>query len=208
MLGIIGKKIGMTKIFNEDGESIPVTLVSAGPCTVVQQKSDKKEKYNAIQVGFEEIEEKKLTKPLAGHFRKNGAKYFRILKEYRVDKEDLKKYKVGSNIKSNIFKKNEIVNVIGISKGKGFAGVMKRYNFHGKSRTHGTHESFRGGGSIGQSATPSRVFRGKKMPGHMGNEKVTVQNLTVVKVDEKRNLIMLKGAIPGHRNSIVSIQKI
>ncbi|MBC8313397.1 MAG: 50S ribosomal protein L3, partial [Candidatus Cloacimonetes bacterium] len=191
MLGIIGKKIGMTRIFDEMGESIPVTIISAGPCTVVQQKSEKKEEYNAIQIGLEEIKEKKLTKPLKGHFEKNGKKYFRFLKEFRVDKKELMKYKVGSDIKSNIFEKNEIVNVTGISKGKGFAGVMKRYNFHGKSRTHGTHESFRGGGSIGQSATPSRGVRGEKKPGQMGKEKETDRNLIVVKIDEKRNLIMI-----------------
>jgi len=208
MLGLIGKKIGMTRAFSENGDSIPVTLVQAGPCTVVQQKTPKREGYTALQLGFFEVNENRITKPLAGHFKSNKLKYYKFLKEFRVDNKLLKKYPLGSVLNPGIFKSNEIVNVSGTSKGRGFAGVVKRYNFHGKNMTHGTHESFRGGGSIGQCATPSRVVRGKKMPGHMGNESVTVRNLNIFKVDEKRNLIMLVGAVPGHRNSLVIIKKI
>jgi large subunit ribosomal protein L3 len=207
MLGLIGKKIGMARVFNEIGDSILVTLIQNSPCTVIQQRTIDKDGYTALQLGFDEVDEKRLNKPLAGHFKKNNLKCFKLLKEFRVDNKVLKKYPVGSVLNSNIFEPNEKVSVTGISKGKGFAGVMKRYGFHGKNKTHGTHESFRGGGSIGQCASPSRVFRGMKMAGHLGNEKVTVKNLSIFKIDEKRNLIMLRGAVPGHRNSIVVIQK-
>lgn len=208
MLGLIGKKIGMTRAFSENGDSIPVTLVHAGPCTVVKRKTTEKDGYTALQLGFYEIDEKKMTKPQAGHFKKNNLKCFKFLKEFRVDDKALIKYQQGSVLNPGIFKANEIINITGTSKGRGFAGVVKRYNFHGKNATHGTHESFRGTGSIGQCATPSRVVRGKKMPGHLGNKKVTVKNLTIFKIDEKRNLIMLKGAVPGHRNSLITLQKI
>ncbi|MCK4357650.1 MAG: 50S ribosomal protein L3 [Candidatus Cloacimonetes bacterium] len=208
MLGLIGKKIGMTRAFSESGDSIPVTIIHAGPCSVINRKTNEKDGYSALQLGFYETDEKKITKPQAGHFKKNNLKCFKFLREFRVDDKVLKKYPQGSVLSPNIFKANEIINVTGTSKGRGFAGVVKRYNFHGKNMTHGTHESFRGTGSIGQCATPSRVVRGKKMPGHMGNKKVTVRNLTIFKVDEKRNLIMLKGAVPGHRNSLITLQKI
>ncbi|MBC8526989.1 MAG: 50S ribosomal protein L3 [Candidatus Cloacimonetes bacterium] len=208
MLGLIGKKIGMTRAFYESGDSIPVTLIQAGPCTVTQLKSIDTDGYITIQLGFNEVKDNKLNKPLLGHFKKNKLNSFKFLKEFKVENKVLKKYKSGSVLNTSIFKVNEIVKVTGTSKGKGFAGVMKRHKFHGKNMTHGTHESFRGGGSIGQCATPSRVFRGKKMSGHMGNQTVTVKNLTIFKIDKERNLIFIKGAIPGHRNSIVTIRKI
>ena len=208
MLGLIGKKIGMTRAFSEGGDSIPITLVQAGPCRVIQQKSTKKDGYTALQLGFQDIEEKKSNKPLAGHYKKNKSQCFKFLREFRVDDKYLKKFPQGSVLDPGIFKPNEIINITGTSKGRGFAGVVKRYNFHGKNMTHGTHESFRGTRSIGQCASPSRVVRGKKMPGHMGNKKVTVKNLTIFQIDEKRNLVMIIGSVPGHRNSIITLKKI
>jgi large subunit ribosomal protein L3 len=207
MLGLIGKKIGMTRLFDEAGNSIPITVVQAGPCTVVQHRKIDKEGYNALQIGYQEVDEKKLKKPVAGHFKKQEVNFYKFLKEFRVDPETLERYPVGSLLTADMFNEKEVVDVRGTSKGKGFTGVMKRYNFRGKDTSHGTHESFRGGGSIGSSATPSRVFRGKKMPGHSGNEKVTVKNLLIFKVDKERNLLLIKGALPGHRNSLVIIRK-
>ncbi len=207
MLGIIGKKIGMTRLFTQDGDSIPVTVIEAGPCKVVQQRTQEKDNYSALQLGYNEVPETKVNKPTRGYFTKQNVPNYKILREFRVDEELIKNYDQGSEIKVNIFNPGAKVHVTGISKGKGFSGVMKRHNFHGKSMTHGTHEIFRGTGSVGMCATPSRIHRGKKMPGQYGNEKVTVRNLTIYKIDEDKNLIMVRGAIPGHRNSIVMIQK-
>ncbi len=208
MLGIIGKKIGMTRLFTENGDSVAVTLIEAGPCTVTSHKTKEKDNYSALQLGFQEIPEKKLNKPQLGHFKKNDVSAFKIMKEFRVNEEVMNDFSPGAEVKVDIFNPSDKIHVTGISKGKGFAGVIKRHNFHGKSRTHGTHESFRGTGSIGMCASPSKVQRGKKMPGQYGNDKVTVRNLTVYKIDGERNLLMVRGAIPGHRNSIVMIQKI
>ncbi|HHI87393.1 MAG TPA: 50S ribosomal protein L3 [Candidatus Cloacimonetes bacterium] len=207
MLGIIGKKIGMTRLFTENGDSVAVTLIEAGPCTVTSHKTKEKDNYSALQLGFQEVPEKKLNKPQLGHFKKNDVSAFKIMKEFRVNEEVMNDFSPGAEVKVDIFNPRDKIHVTGISKGKGFTGVMKRHNFHGKSRTHGTHESFRGTGSIGMCASPSRVQRGKKMPGQYGNDKVTVRNLTVYKIDGERNLLMVRGAIPGHRNSIVMIQK-
>ena len=207
MLGIIDKKIGMTRFFTENGDSIAVTLIEAGPCTITSHKTIEKDNYSALQLGFQEVPEKKLTKPLLGHFKKNNVSAFKIMKEFRVNEDVMNDYSPGAEIKVDIFKPKDKIHVTGISKGKGFTGVIKRHNFHGKTQTHGTHESFRGTGSIGMCATPSRVHRGKKMPGQYGNDRVTVRNLTVYNIDEERNLLMVRGAIPGHRNSIVMIQK-
>lgn len=207
MLGIIGKKIGMTRLFTENGDSVAVTLIEAGPCTVTSHKTKEKDNYSALQLGFQEVPEKKLNKPQLGHFKKNDVSAFKIMKEFRVNEEVMNDFSPGAEVKVDIFNPRDKIHVTGISKGKGFTGVMKRHNFHGKSRTHGTHESFRGTGSIGMCASPSRVQRGKKMPGQYGNDKVTVRNITVYKIDGERNLLMVRGAIPGHRNSIVMIQK-
>ncbi|HEX37875.1 MAG TPA: 50S ribosomal protein L3 [Candidatus Cloacimonetes bacterium] len=207
MLGIIGKKIGMTRLFTENGDSVPVTVIEAGPCKVVQQKTMEKDNYSALQLGFDEVSETKLNKPERGHFAKRNIAAYKVLREFRIDEDLMKEYPQGSEIKVNIFNPGAKVHVTGISKGKGFAGVMKRHNFHGKNMTHGTHEIFRGTGSVGMCATPSRIHRGKKMPGQYGYDKVTVRNLVIYKIDEDRNIIMVKGAIPGHRNSIVLIQK-
>jgi large subunit ribosomal protein L3 len=207
MLGLIGKKIGMTRVFYASGQSESVTVIQAGPCVVTQKRTEEKDGYTAIQVGFSETTEKRIKKPQIGQFKKNELKYYKYLREFRISDEELKNYTVGAEIDVNIFKENENVNVTGTSKGRGFAGVFKRHGFHGKIATHGTHEIFRGTGSIGQCATPARVFKGKKMPGHMGNEKVTSQNLKVVRVDKEKNIVLVKGAVPGHRNTLVTIKK-
>ncbi|MCD6330055.1 MAG: 50S ribosomal protein L3 [Candidatus Cloacimonetes bacterium] len=207
MLGIIGKKIGMTRLFTENGDSVAVTLIEAGPCTVTSHKTKEKDNYSALQLGFQEVPEKKLTKPQVGHFKKNNVALFKVMKEFRVDEKVMNDYSPGTEMKVDIFTLRDKIHVTGISKGKGFSGVIKRHNFHGKSATHGTHEIFRGTGSVGMCATPSRIQRGKKMPGQYGNEQVTVRNLTVYKIDQERNLLMVRGAVPGHRNSIVMIQK-
>ncbi|MCD6180862.1 MAG: 50S ribosomal protein L3 [Candidatus Cloacimonetes bacterium] len=205
MIGLIGKKLGMTQIFNESGECIPVTVIQAGPCRVIARKSKEVHGYDAVQLGFEEVDTKKLNKPDNGYFAKKNSPAYRYLREFR-----LKLYKdinEGEMFDVSMFVEHEIIKVTGTSKGKGFQGVMKRYGFSGFKASHGVHESYRGPGSIGMCATPSRVFRGKKLPGHTGNATVSVKNLQVVKVDTEHNLVMLKGAVPGHRNSIVRLRK-
>ena len=205
MIGLIGKKIGMTQIFDKKGNVIPVTVIQAGPCRVIHRKEKNKHGYDAVQLGFEEIDEKKVSKPMMGHFKKHNSPAYRYLKEFR-----LKMYKdinEGEIFDVSMFEENELLKVTGTSKGKGFQGVMRRHNFHGFKASHGVHESYRGPGSIGQCATPARVFKGKKLPGHQGVDKVSVLNLQVVKVDVEKNLVMVKGAIPGHRNSIVRLRK-
>jgi len=207
MLGLIGKKIGMTRLFTENGDSVAVTLIEVGPCTVTSHKTKEKDNYSALQLGFQEVPEKKLNKPQLGHLTKNNVSTFKILKEFRVNEDVMNDYSLGTEIKVDIFKPKDKIHVTGISKGKGFSGVIKRHNFHGKTQTHGTHESFRGTGSVGMCASPSKIQRGKKMPGQLGNDRVTVRNLTVYKIDGERNFLMVRGAVPGHRNSIVMIQK-
>ncbi len=207
MLGLIGKKIGMTRAFYESGRSVPVTVIQLGPCLVTQKKDIEKEGYSALQMGFLEVKDNKINKPEYGHFKKNDLKCYKYLTEFKLNSDMLKKYDIGAEIKVDLFKENELVNITGISKGRGFAGVVKRHNYSGKNMTHGTHEIFRGAGSVGQCATPSRIFKGKKMPGHMGNKKVTVTNLQVVRVDKEKNIIMVKGAVPGHRNGLIVVNK-
>jgi len=205
MIGLIGKKIGMTQIFDKKGNVIPVTVIQAGPCRVIHRKNKDKHGYDAVQLGFEEIDEKKVSKPMMGHFKKYNSPAYKYLKEFR-----LKRYKdinEGEIFDVSMFEEDELLKVTGTSKGKGFQGVMRRHNFHGFKASHGVHESYRGPGSIGQCATPARVFKGKKLPGHQGVDKVSVLNLQVVKVDVEKNLVMVKGAIPGHRNSIVRLRK-
>jgi large subunit ribosomal protein L3 len=208
MLGLIGKKIGMTQIFDADGKVVPVTVIKAGPCKVVCKRSVETHGYEALQLGYEEIREKSSTRPLIGHFKKNGSKVYRYLREFRpAFGQQIEAYEVGAELKADIFAPAETVAVTANSKGRGFTGVMKRHGFSGFESSHGVHESFRGPGSIGQCAQPSRVFKGVKMAGQHGNSKVTVRHLTVVKVDPEQGLIMVKGAVPGHRNSLVMIQK-
>lgn len=205
MIGLIGKKIGMTQVFDEDGKIIPVTVVHAGPCQVLEMKSQDKDGYIAIKLGYEPILAKRVNKPMTGYFKALGCDAVRYVKEFRV--KNVRDTELKDIFKVDLFQANELVTITGTSKGRGFAGVMKRHNFHGFMSSHGVHESFRGGGSIGQCATPARVLKGKKMAGHYGVDKITVKNLKVVKVDVEKNLIMIKGAVPGHRNSLVLLKK-
>ncbi|MGD0354250.1 MAG: 50S ribosomal protein L3 [Dehalococcoidia bacterium] len=199
MAGLLGKKIGMTQLYRENLE-IAVTAIEAGPCCVTQVKTVEKDKYNAVQLGFGES--KKLTKAEKGHLKENGA--YRYLRELRTD--DVKDYQVGQKIDVTIFKPGDIVQVEGISKGKGFAGGVKRYHFRGGPKTHGQSDRHRAPGSVGSTTTPGRVFKGLRMAGHMGDRKVTVRNLEVVEVDQAKNIVLLKGAIPGGKNGLVLIE--
>jgi len=201
---ILGKKIGMTQIFKEDGVAVPVTVIEAGPCTVVQKKAPENDGYSAVKVGFVDVKEKKLNKPEKGIFSKVNVSPKKFLREFRVD--ELEKYEVGQNIiVSDMFEAGDKVDVSGISKGKGFQGVIKRF---GSSRGRETHGSkyHRGVGSMSANTNPARVFKGKKLPGHMGAEKVTVQNLDVVRVDAERNLLLVKGAVPGAKGGLLIIK--
>ena len=200
---IYGKKIGMTQIFDEQDRLIPVTVIQAAPNKVVQVKTVESDGYEAVQLGFGTIKEKKVNKPMAGHFAKQGAEPTRYLREVRV--ENAAEYKVGDEQTVAAFADVDTVDVTGISKVKGFAGVMKRYGFGGGPGGHGSH-FHRAPGSVGQCATPSRVFKGLRLPGHMGCERVTVKNLSVVKIDEDQNLILVKGAVPGGKNGIVRVR--
>jgi large subunit ribosomal protein L3 len=207
-LGLIAKKLGMTQLFAEDGTLIPVTVMQAGPCRVVQKKSDESDGYNSFQVGFDELKKAdRANKPLSGHFKKASVAPMKRLREFRVSQEELGSYDVGSDVPVDIFKPGDFVDVSGVSIGKGFAGVMKRHNFAGAPAGHGTHEFFRHGGSIGQNMTPGRTLKGMKMPGHMGARRVTVQSLKVVEVRGDTNLIMIRGAVPGPKNGYVIIRK-
>jgi large subunit ribosomal protein L3 len=205
MAGIIGKKIGMTQLFDEAGKFVPVCIIQAGPCPIVQTKTTEKDGYEAVQLGFDEKREKVTTKPLAGHFKKAGVSPKRVLREFRVP--DAKDFKVGSTATVEMFEVGSIVNVTGTSKGKGFQGVIKRWGFAGGDDTHGctTH---RLPGSIGASAYPSRPWKGQKLPGRMGGAQVTVRNLIVVGVDKERHLLMVKGGVPGAPNSYLEVKKV
>ncbi len=201
--GIIGKKIGMTQIFGDDGRRIPVTVVEAGPCVVLQKKAVNTDGYSALQLGYFQQDTARSTKPEIGHSKASGKGVFRHLKEFRL--EDCENYSVGDSITADVFVPGDIIDVTGVSIGKGFQGVIKRWGFKGGRASHGSN-FHRAPGSIGCSATPSRVFKNKKMPGQLGNETVTVQNLTVVRVDSADNLILVKGAIPGAKNGIVVLK--
>ncbi len=199
--GIIGKKIGMTQIFDEKGKVIPVTVIEAGPCVVTQKKTAETDGYEAVQVGFGDQKPQRLTKPLKGHFEKGGVAPKKVLRELRL--ENCAELNVGDLIKADVFETGERVDVTGRSKGKGYAGVIKRWNYHRLKESHGTGPVARHGGSNGAISDPSRVFPGLKMAGHLGAETVTVQNLTVAKVDAENNLIAIKGAVPGPNGGIV-----
>lgn len=200
---IIGKKIGMTQIFDESGKVIPVTVVEAGPCVVIQKKTIENDGYAAVQLGFGDVKAKNVNKPMKGHFDKAEVAAKKTLKEFRLDGCD--GMNVGDVIKADTFAVGDSVDVSGTSKGKGFAGAIKRHNQHRLRMTHGTGPVHREAGSMGACSSPSRICKGKGMPGHMGAEKVTVQNLEVVKIDTENNLIAVKGAIPGAKGSIVTI---
>lgn len=202
--GIIGKKIGMTQIFREDGSVVPVTVIQAGPCTVVQIKTPTKEKYAALQLGFEEVDLKRLKKPLQGHFAKANLPGFRYLREFRIS--DPQAYHVGQVITVEEFKVGEKVDITGYSKGKGFMGVVKRWGFRGGRATHGSM-FHRAPGSIGASSFPSRVWPGQRMGGHTGNRRVTIQNLEIIDVRPRQNLLLVKGAVPGGPRGLLLIRE-
>ncbi|OGW39931.1 MAG: 50S ribosomal protein L3 [Nitrospirae bacterium RBG_13_39_12] len=201
MIGILGRKIGMTQIYTEDGKAYPVTIVEAGPCCVVQVKTIDKDGYEAVKICFLEVDEKKLNKPQAGVFKKSGIKPYRILKEFPMSGLN-----VGEFITVEKFAKGDKVSVAGISKGKGFQGVMKRHNFSGGPGSHGSMFN-RAPGSIGASSYPSRVWKNQKMPGHMGSEKVTVKNLEIIDVKTDQNVILILGAVPGTKGTYLEIKK-
>ncbi len=201
---IIGKKVGMTQIFDEAGKVIPVTVIEAGPCVVVQKKTTEKDGYNAVQLGFDDVAERKLTKPEAGHLKKAGAALKKVLKEFKLN--TAASLNVGDEIKADVFAAGDRVDVTGISKGKGYAGVIKRWNAGRTPMTHGGGPVHRHAGSMGSNTDPSRIFKGKIGAGHMGAEQITVQNLDVVKVDTELNLIAVCGAIPGPKGGIVCIK--
>ncbi len=201
--GLIGKKIGMTQIFDETGAAVPVTLIEAGPCYVTQVRLPEKEGYAAVQLGFDEVKPKRLTSGELGHLKKNELPPLRFLREFRLKNAELK---VGDKVTVEIFGVGERVDVIGTSKGKGFAGVVKRYHFRGGKKTHGASDRVRAPGSNGATTTPGRVYKGSKRAGHMGHERVTAQGLKVILVDAERNLLGVRGAIPGPRGGLVVIK--
>lgn len=210
-MGLLGRKLGMTQLFEEDGTVLPVTVVEAGPCTVLQVKTaDGKDGYNALQLSFGSQKAHRLTKADLGHLKAAGQDSTPPARigEIRVSADNLTDVEVGATLSvEDVFTAGELVDVTGVSKGRGFAGVMKRYNFKGFIRSHGTHEFFRHGGSIGTRLTPGHVLKGKKMPGHMGSEQVTVQNLRVAKVDTERNLVFVQGGVPGATGTMVVVRK-
>lgn len=202
--GIMGKKIGMTQIFDERGNVVPVTVVEAGPCVICQKKSVETDGYNAVQMGYGGIKPQKINKPMKGHFDKLDVAPKKFLREFRFD--DNEKFNVGDIIKADVFSEGDKVDVVGTSKGKGYAGVIKRWNFRRLKESHGSGPVVRHGGSIGACSDPSRVFKGKKMAGHLGAERVTVQNLKIVKVDAENNLLAIKGAVPGPNGGLLIIK--
>ena len=203
---LICRKIGMTRVFDENEDAVPVTVLEAGPNVVVQQKNTEKDGYTALQLGFGARREALFTKPERGHFAKADTAPRRRLWESRVGDDGLEAHPVGSEITCGIFEPGQLVDASGTSKGKGYQGVVRRHGMKIKKRTHGTHEAFRHGGSIGAGAWPAKVIKGMKMPGQMGNERVTVRNLEVVRVDQERNLLFVRGSVPGHRDGIVYIR--
>ncbi len=203
---LLCRKIGMTRVFNEAGESVPVTVLEAGPNTVVQVKTPENDRYAAVQLGFGERRPKTLSKAAVGHFQKGGMEPKRHLHESRLSAEEVAQYEVGQEIKADVFESGQRVDVIGTSKGRGTAGTVKRHNFAVKRRTHGTHESFRHGGAIGAGAYPGKVIKGLGMFGRMGASKVTTRNVEVVRVDAEKNLLLLRGSVPGHNNAVVRIR--
>lgn len=201
--GIIGKKLGMTQLFDENGKVVPVTVIEAGPCTVVQKKTVESDGYQAVQLGFGDVSVKRVNKPAKGHFAKADVAPKKTLREFRL--ADISSVNVGDILKADVFAAGDHIDVVGVSKGKGYAGTIKRWNGHRLRESHGTGPVARHAGSMGSCSTPSRVFKGKKLPGHLGAERVTIQNLTVVKVDAENNLIAIKGAVPGPKGAVVCI---
>lgn len=204
--GLIGRKVGMTQLFSDDGDMIPVTAIEAGPCWIVQKKTMEHDGYEAVQLGFGSKKSKRVTKPLRGHFQRSGVMPTQWLREIRVDTQTLEECQEGQEISGEIFTGSRYIDVVGTTKGRGFTGVIKRHNFAGKNMSHGTHEYFRHGGSIGASADPARVWKNKGMAGHYGNTRVTVQHLEVVRFVKERNLLLVKGAVPGPNGGMLLLQ--
>ena len=202
--GILGRKIGMTQVFDESGRAVPVTVLEAGPCRVAQLKSPDTDGYWALQLAFGRP--RKTNKAMTGHYKKANVDPARTLVELRLDPSDPGEYEVGTELKADIFEAGEVVDVIGVTKGKGFAGGMKRHNFKGLGASHGTQRKHRSPGSIGACATPARVFKGTRMAGHMGHVRVTTLNLTIIQADPERNLLLVKGAVPGPRGGLVMVR--
>jgi len=202
--GVLAEKLGMTQIFSDDGRAVPVTVLKAGPCTVTLVRTTERDGYAAVQIGFAEVPAKRLNKPETGHLKASKAPALRSLVEIRTD--DAGSYELGTQVKADVFAPGEIVDVVGVSKGKGFAGAMKRWNFSGKEDSHGTERKHRSPGSVNAGTTPGRVFKGKKLPGHLGHERVTILNLEIVEVDAERNLLLVKGAIPGPNGGLVLVR--
>ena len=202
---IIGKKLGMTQVFTADGAVIPVTVVEAGPCAVVQKKTVERDGYNAVQLGYKDCKEKKLNKPELGHLKKANVSPKDVLKEFKFDNIDA--FEIGGEIKCDIFADGDVIDVTGTTKGHGYSGVIKRWNQHRLKMTHGTGPVHREVGSMSANSSPSRVFKNKHMPGQYGNEKVTIQNLEIVKVDADRNILMIKGNVPGAKGAILTIRQ-
>lgn len=203
--GLLGKKIGMTQVFNPDGSLVGVTAIEVGPCVVVQKRTVEKDGYSALQLGFDDKPERKANRPEMGHFGKAKCSPKRVLKEFRVAEDVAAEIEVGATLDVSSLEIGQKIDISSFSKGKGFTGVMKRWGFHGAKSTHGVHECFRHGGSLGQNMTPGRVMKGKKMAGHQGNKKITVQNLEIVRVFPDDNLVFIKGPIPGGVNSVVTL---
>jgi large subunit ribosomal protein L3 len=201
--GLIGRKVGMTQIFDEDGDAYPVTVIEAGPCYVTQVKIEETDGYSAVQLGFDEVKPKRLTKGQLGHLKRNDLPPLKVLREFKTKTPDVSE---GDTLKVDVFEKDERVDVVGTSKGRGFAGVVKRYHFSGGPKTHGQSDRQRAPGSIGAGTTPGRVWKGKRMPGRMGNESVTSSNVRVVLVDPERNLIAVNGSVPGPKGGMVVIK--
>lgn len=202
--GLIGKKLGMTQVFDEDGAAVPVTIIEAGPCFVTQIRTLKNNGYSAVQLGFKEVEERKLTRGQLGHLTNENLPPLRYLREFRIKNPEVN---VGDKIDASAFESGNRVDVVGISKGKGFAGTVKKYHFKGGPKTHGQSDRLRAPGSIGSTTTPGRVFKGKKMPGHMGSQRVSSQNIKVVLVDTENNLIAVNGSVPGPKGGLVIIKE-
>jgi large subunit ribosomal protein L3 len=202
--GILGTKLGMTQIFDENSRVVPVTVIQAGPCTVTQLKSPERDGYAAVQLAYGDVKPRRVTKPVAGHFAKAGVEPRRHLVELRT--ADAGEYALGQELKADVFAEGERVDVVGVSKGKGTAGVMKRHGFKGLGASHGTERKHRSPGSVGACATPGRIFKGLRMAGHMGHERVTMLNLQVVKVDPERNLLLVRGAVPGPKRGLLMLR--
>jgi len=205
MRGLLGKKIGMSRVFNSDGEAVPVTVLHAGPCVVTQLKTMSNDGYEAVQVGYAYKKEKHLTRPLKGHFAKAGVEPLKILAEFDIVPGF--NYTLGSTFHVGLFNQGDFIKVSGFSKGRGFSGVIKRHNFSRQKKTHGTGHTERAPGSIGQASDPSRVFPGMRMAGRLGNTKVTIENLEVVDIDREKNYLIVKGSVPGAKGSVVTIEK-